>query len=271
MGRLLICWVTSAALSLGAAVAGAEVVVLLPQKDNTLYDDTGGGGGGQLSNGQGSAFFSGLSGSGAARRGLLAFDVAGSLPPGSTINSVSLTLHMDMTIAGAVTVSLHSALADWGEGSSSADGMGGGGGGAPAEAGDATWLHTFFPGQLWASAGGDIAAVPSAAAMVDGPGPYSWGPTTEIVAEVQGWLDSPGSNFGWVILGDESASPPTSKRFVSGQGADPALRPQLTVDFEPPLGPPAVAAIPTLDTAGLVALVMVIGAAAGILLRRRSY
>ncbi len=270
MGRLLICTLMVAVALLQGPVAVGDVVVLQPEKDNTLYDDTATGGGGQISNGQGAAFFAGLPGTGAPRRGLLAFDLAGSVPAGSTVNSVSLTLNVNMTVAGDVPISLHAALSDWGEGASNADGMGGGGGGAPAAAGDATWLHTFFNGLFWASAGGDFEPVASASILVGGPGPYTWGTTPEMVTDVQSWVDDPAGNFGWVVVGDETPPPPTAKRFVSREGVDAMLRPQLVVDFDPPGGGPTPAAsIPTLDTAGMIALIMVIGAAAGIILRRR--
>ncbi|MCH9652115.1 MAG: DNRLRE domain-containing protein [Deltaproteobacteria bacterium] len=270
MARLLICSLMVAVVLLGGPAAMGDMVVLQPEKDNTLFDDTATGGGGQTSNGQGAGLFVGLVGNGSARRGLLSFDLAGSLPAGSTVNSVSLTLNVDMTGVGDVPISLHTALSDWGEGSSNANGMGGGGGGAPAVSGDATWLHTFFNSQFWATVGGDFEPVASASMMVGGSGPYTWGTTPEMVADVQSWLDDPAGNFGWVVVGDEASSPPTSKRIVSREGVDAMLRPQLVVDFDPPVGGPTPApSIPTLDTAGLIALTMVIGAAAGIVLRRR--
>jgi hypothetical protein len=106
------------------------------------------------------------------------------------------------------------------------------GGGAPATAGDATWIHTFFPDELWDSQGGDFDPVASASAAVGSSGTYTWS-SSELAADVQGWVDNPGSSFGWAVIGDESAST-TARRFGSRENPNPALRPVLTVDYSPP-------------------------------------
>ena len=224
---------------LGAALASeaaADTVTLAPVRDNTLYETLDG----SLSNGAGDFFFTGRNLTGNKRRALLAFDVAGSVPAGSTITSVTLTLSMDRTSSGAQTVSLHELLADWGEGTSDAGGnpLGGGGSGALATPGDATWIHRFYDTVLWLAPGGDFEAVPSASAVVDQLGSYTWGPTAALAADVQSWLDDPSSSFGWILVGNESAFP-TSKRFDSRDHPDPAVRPRLTVEFTSPGGAPA--------------------------------
>ena len=50
-----------------------------------------------------------------------------------------------------------------------------------------------------------------------------------MVADVQGWIDNPGSNNGWMVIGDE-VNPTTARRFDSSEGGSP---PQLVVDFTP--------------------------------------
>ena len=53
------------------------------------------------------------------RRGVLAFDIAGSIPPGSMITAVSLSINMSRSPTDtAYVVELHKLLADWGEGTS---------------------------------------------------------------------------------------------------------------------------------------------------------
>ncbi len=266
MGRFL---PFSLSLVLGwvALSASADVAVLAPDKDNTLFEDASGGG--QVSNGQGSNFFAGRVGSGGLRRGLVSFDIAGSLPPGATVTSVVFTLNLSATIVGATSVGLHPLLADWGEAGSNSDGMGGGGGGAAAATGDATWLHTFFDSDFWTTPGGDFSGTASATQTVADIGPYAWGSTPELVADVQSWLEVPGSNFGWAVLGEEGTGPPTAKRFVSREEVDMGLRPQLVIEFDPPVGMPAPLVVPTLSAPSLVALAMMIAAAGGILLSRR--
>ena len=43
------------------------------------------------------------------------------------------------------------------------------------------------------------------------------------------WLDNPASNFGWLVLGDETAVA-TAKRFDTRESASP---PMLTIEFTP--------------------------------------
>ena len=117
-----------------------------PVKDNTLYEYVPADG--DRSNGIGDHFFAGKTAMGYIRRGVLAFDIAGSVPPGSTITSVSLTMHMSRTaLSNARTVELHRLLADWGEGTS--DATANEGQGAPATANDATWRHRFYNTIFW--------------------------------------------------------------------------------------------------------------------------
>lgn len=45
---------------------------------------------------------------------VIAFNIASAIPVGSKINSVTLTLHMSRTVAGAENITLHRLLAEWG-------------------------------------------------------------------------------------------------------------------------------------------------------------
>ena len=219
------------ALLASAAVACepilADVVTLPASKDNTLYQSATG----HLSNGAGEFIFAGMTAFPEVRRSLIAFDVAAAIPAGSTITSVTLTLNMSLTIVAGVPVSLHRAAADWGQGASDANGPEGMG--APAAPGDATWVHTFFDTSTWTQLGGDFGPAASATTTVDQIGPYTWGSTSEMVADAQAWLDSPAVNFGWAIVGDESIFP-TAKRFDSSENLNPAVQPSLRVEFTPP-------------------------------------
>src|SRR6266498_2300213 len=177
------------------------------------------------SNGAGFHFFAGETAMGELRRGVLAFDIAGSIPPGSTITAVSLSLNMSRTLLEtARTVELHKLLADWGEGTSHAPGEEGDG--APATTNDATWRHRFFDTIFWAMQGGDFSATVSASQVVGPVGQYTWS-SAQMVADVQSWLDNPSSNFGLLVLGDESTNA-TSKRFDTRESASP---PVLTIEF----------------------------------------
>lgn len=212
-----------------AASARPDAITINPARDNTLYEHPTV----DLSNGAGQHFFAGRIATPSAerRRGVLYFDVAASIPAGSTINSVTLTLYMSKTIAGPQQVTLHRLQAGWGEGVSNASGEEGGG--ALATSGDATWKHTFYPASFWTNPGGDFVAAPSAAQTVDQVGAYAWGTSAALVADVQFWLDNPSSNYGWLVIGGEGGST-TAKRFDSREHPTVANRPKLTIDFTPP-------------------------------------
>jgi len=217
-----------AAAPLATAVAGE--VTLSPAADTTIFEADP-----DASNGAGDGVFLGRTstmGGGAIRRGLIDFDVAASIPAGSRILAVELTMHL--TQAGGPPVerpaSLHRLLADWGEAGSVSPG----GQGAPAEPGDATWTRRFFPDVDWSMPGGDAAAGPSATTLIGfEPAPFTWGPTETLRLDVQAFLDDPGSDHGWLILGDESTAG-TSRRMFSREADDDALRPALRVRFAPP-------------------------------------
>lgn len=213
-------------ISYAAAGAGAAVVSVPASQDNTLYESPTGA----LSNGAGTGMFAGRTSqtSNSVRRGLIRFDVAAAVPVGSIITGATLTLHQSSANDDVRTVSLHIVNQQWGEGASNAT-TGNGGGGAPAQPGDATWLHRSFNTVFWASFGGSFSPMPSAAAPVGGNGAYAWS-SAQLAADVQAFLDDPSANFGWLLLGDESASG-TSKRFSTREEPDESLRPMLTVEY----------------------------------------
>jgi FtsP/CotA-like multicopper oxidase with cupredoxin domain len=238
---LAVALITFAVLSPGTTRAG--VTVLNASKDNTLYEKSDG----SLSNGAGSYFFAGRTTQGlgdSVRRGLIAFDVAASIPAGSTINSVTLALYMSRSNSGQSNqpVALHKLLADWGESTSNAGGQEGSG--DSAAIGDATWLHTFYDTLLWAAPGGDFSPTASATTTIgDTAGTYAWS-SAQVVADVQWWLDNPSMNYGWLLKGNESEQP-TSKRFDSRDNNDPGKRPRLTIEFTPPGATPTPTPTPT--------------------------
>lgn len=222
--------------------ANAGVAALTPVRDTTLYQSDDG----TLSNGSGEYLFAGTTAVGLIRRGLIRFDVSAALPPGTVIDSVSLTLFMNRTNTASEPVSLHRVLADWGEAGSNSKGEEGSG--TAAEIGDATWLHTFYDQEFWTSPGGDFGAA-SASILVAGNGFYTWGSTPGMVADVQSWLDGGPVNFGWLLRGDEAAES-TAKRFATREHQDPSLRPLLVIEYTPV---PAPVACPLLLASAVLA------------------
>lgn len=203
-------------------VRSQESVTLEPEKDNTLYEHPEG----NLSNGAGEHLFAGTTRENAIRRALVKFDLS-SIPADVTIETVSLTLNMSRTITGAQTVRVHRLRFDWGEAGS--DAAGEEGGGAAAAGSDATWIHMFYDTHTWPTPGGDFEADASATLSVADVGSYTW-ESEGLVADVQQWVDDDTTNFGWILVGNESANT-SAKRFDSRENATPANRPSLTVTY----------------------------------------
>ena len=224
-----------------APAALADVVQLGPSHDNTIYANLPGN-----SNGAGPSFFAGATATVAVRRGLVSFDIAAGVPAGSTITGVTLHLHNTGVQTVPNALSLYRLNESWGE--STSNGGTNGGDGAPAAPGDATWTHRFYDTTLWATAGGDAAASPSAASTVLGAGWYDW-TGLGLVADVQGWLSSPAGNLGWLLAGAEGTAG-SAKRFDSRESADPLVRPVLEITYT---AVPAPAGLVALGLAGVAA------------------
>jgi hypothetical protein len=138
---------------------------------------------------------------------------------------------MKMSKASSSTlasIGLRRVSADWGEAASNANANEGSG--AASLSGDATWIHRFKGTSNWVVAGGDFSGTISASASVGGVGDYTWTSTPQLVADVTAWHSDPSSNFGWILIGDESASG-TSKRFDAREIGTPDTRPQLTIQY----------------------------------------
>lgn len=200
-------------------VVSAATVSLNPVKDNTMFSESD-----TLSNGAGDYFFAGETALGEFRRGLLAFDIAGAVPAGATIDSVRLTLNLSKAQFITAPVSLHRSLLDWGEAGS--DAVANEGKGAPAQPGDATWGYAFYTMTPW-PAGGSFVGTASATTSTTYLGVYTW-QSAQMAADVQGWLDNPSTDFGWVVVGDE-ASIGSAKRFDSRDNPTAANWPLLEI------------------------------------------
>jgi hypothetical protein len=210
---------------LAALPAAADTVVLPAAADTTIYenfDDSGNGGG--------EWFFAGITNTAAIRRGLIRFDLS-VLPPGTQIQGVALRLGLSRGNGTGPQVGLHRVTQAWTEGGKNSEGQEG----APelAIAGDATWRFRSFPTLEWTNLGGDFAATPSASLTVPSPVPnvvtfHTWPSTAALVADVQGWVDAPATNFGWMLKLANEGPGRKSRRFQSRTNTD---APQLTVTF----------------------------------------
>ncbi len=151
------------------------------------------------------------------RRALLRFNLAAAIPSGATVTSVQLSLQAVQMLPAAPANSnfeLHRLLRAWNEAS-------------------ASWTWADNPSTAWDDGGaggaGDVATSASASVAVSGLGPYTFSSTPELVADVQLWVDDPGSNAGWLLRSNTEA-PFTARHFGTKEGGSSAA--SLTVEFE---------------------------------------
>jgi hypothetical protein len=224
--RLLLACAAFAAIE----TADAQTVTLTPVADNTLIETPA-----TNSNGAEPYFYVGRTLQFGLRRGLIRFDFS-ALPANATIQSVSLEVDLGATRGGAIPFGMHRVLASWGEGTAR-----GGGDGGPAGTGDATWLHRSYPTLPWTQPGGDYVPTASATTLLEiaSLNPYVWTSTPQLVADVQQWVNSPATNFGWIIVSGRESEARTSKQVLSRENNPP---PRLTVQYSVPEPPPSPAA-----------------------------
>ena len=219
--KTLLAIILTTAFGFIAGSANAAIINITPSKDNTLYEYDPADG--DTSNALGLHFFAGETAMSELRRGVLAFDIAGHIPPGSTIIAVTLSLNMSKTpLDDLRTVELHKLLADWGEGTSIAPGEEGDG--APATPNDATWRHRFFDTIFWTNEGGDRRG------QCKPVGRPCWTVHVEFGADgcrCAIMAGESGQQLRLARVGDESTIL-TSKRFDTREAANP---PVLTIQY----------------------------------------
>jgi glucose/arabinose dehydrogenase len=205
--------------------ATSGTVTLTSTKDNSIFSENS-----SNASGQGGMMFAGVTNSGNPRRGLVAFDVS-SVPAGATVSSAQVQLSVQLGRGTNDPSSLNLATQSWGEGTSNSGDTGGTG--VPATDGDATWNARFFSttssSTLWTTPGGDYIATASATTPVSTAGTYTWS-SAQLTTDVQGWVTTPASNNGWILIGDESTSG-TAKRVYSREATTASLRPNLTISY----------------------------------------
>lgn len=226
--RALCFSVAVAALALCGAASASTEVRIGPNADTTIFAEQGGGTGyDAISDGSGPNLWTSVIAAGVTRRALIRFDLT-ALPAGSRVLSAQLQV-FEVRARDEHAVSLHRVLAPWGEAGSNG---GDAGVGAPAQPGDATWSHRFWPTQTWTQRGGDVAATPSSTLFVGlGPGAFVWPSTDQTVADVQAWVNQPAANHGWMLIGNDLGVQ-NAKRFGSRNNATAQARPMLIVRYD---------------------------------------
>ena len=152
-------------------------------------------------------------------RGLMKFDLIRQIPLHSEITSVALTLAVTkVPLGGADSIfELRRVLQAWNES-------------------EATWNNRNGTNMPWSSPGGaeptDFSSTASAAIAINGLGSYAFDSTTNLIADVQLWVDNSSANFGWIVLTQLEDVGKTARHFASREAG--ASAPTLVVDFIPP-------------------------------------
>lgn len=209
----------------GKAYSVQDTVTIKAIQDNTLYEDAGG----LISNGQGKYMFAGKNNSGLIRRAILRFLLVEFMPPCSRVLNVSLKMHVSGGDPANRNIQLRKIQENWSEGNSDAPGLEENG--TAASGFDATWIHRYFNTDYWSSSGGTFSTTSRGSNIVGGPGYYTWSSTPEMVYDAQEWLNDNSKSFGWMLLGDESASS-NVKRFHTTETDTVEFIPELTIIYE---------------------------------------
>ena len=166
-------------------------------------------------------------GAGTRARALLTFNVGAAIPPGATILATRLNLTATDASAVSQAFELRRVFRPWSEGVQAAAA------GGPAATNDATWSHRLYPNVAWNAPGGspgtDFASAASAEISVGNAGAYRVESTPQLVADVQSWLDTPESNYGWMLLGKNEGALLSARTFASRENT--AQAPSLQIDF----------------------------------------
>jgi hypothetical protein len=196
----------------------ADATIFAEQTGGTAYD--------AVADGSGANLWTSVIAAGVVRRALLRFDLS-ALPAGAQLLEARLEAFM-IRLREPQSIALHRITAAWGEGASNG---GDAGIGAPATAGDCTWSHRVWPTQHWSTRGGDYVPSASASVSVAGwPAPVVWASTPALVGDVQGWINSPASNHGWMMIGRETGAQNAS-RLGSRNSTELSARPRLRVSW----------------------------------------
>jgi hypothetical protein len=222
-----------------AQAANAATVNLTSAADTTLSEN-------YPNNNLGAVAFanSGTTQNYTRNRALFRFDIAGAIPAGSRIQAAALTLEVTRQPSAGYTLSdfgLYRLLVPWGEGreTSPTNCQSCAGQGSAATTNEATWNDRFaFTTNTWAAPGAqatnDYVATPSATQTIYdvNNSPYTFGPAAAMTADVQGWLDQPTANDGWILICSDETDNFTARGYGTRESA--GFAPRLQVDYLPP-------------------------------------
>jgi hypothetical protein len=161
-----------------------------------------------------------------ARRALIRFEPGAEIPSGATIVSVELGISVTrVPLSPAISIfELKRVRQEWLET-------------------EVSWNVRREPGLAWEipGAGGDEDVQPerSSSTLMQGRGRYTFPSSDRLVADLQMWVDNPGTNHGWLLWSRSENVLQTARHFASRENVADA--PELVVEYtvetgiEPPL------------------------------------
>jgi hypothetical protein len=212
---------------LDATSATAAVISVPVSKDTTLFanDPDSNLGADDLS--------VGTTRLGLGSRALVHFNLAGTIPSGVTIQSVTLTLNVNRqsTSPQSDSYELHRFLVNWTEGTGTSNG-------SPALAGETTWNSRAHGATTWSTPGTQagveyVASTSGISPVVTSLGAVVVASTPGMVADVQQWANAPGTNFGWIVIAHNEGVPGTARRFTALETGAASAQLQITYVPEP--------------------------------------
>ena len=168
----------------------------------------------------------GPSGGSASSRALLKFDIAGNIPSNTIITSVALTvtvLNVPATPTNSI-FDLRAVLEAW-------------------SVSDATWTNRLAA-TPWSVPGGAIGVdysgnISQTNFFGSTTGLYTFVSTSNLVTDVQKWLQNSNSNFGWIIISEKQGTNFTERTLASS--GNTANAPTLIIQY---VAPPAIILLP---------------------------
>jgi hypothetical protein len=278
--RTLVC--CACVLVSGPAWAASQT---LAPSDDTFVNS----GNPNNNNGASSSFFTGTDGHGGLMRGLVQFVMPAGLQGRVVVTSTQLTMTIEALGNGAAGTpaieSLRALTEPWVQGNGLGDAPSSFTVGQPCDGTivGATWTQPNCPTSAnWATAGGTVSTTLTAQADTSGlpiGATVTWASASNPVmtSDVQGWIDSPGSNHGWRISSNTEGTTAQAQRFFSNEAG--STGPRLQINYSCKAGfvasgndcVAAPASVPALGPRGLAALVLSLFGVAIVLRRRRQY
>jgi hypothetical protein len=230
--------VTGAFVCLAVWQASAAGVAIIPVADTSILSGDPGNSMGKVE-----WLLAGIIQNRQTNRTLMKFDVAAAVPRGSKIQAATFYISVNRQASDELKHSfyeLRRMLRPWGEGTNYWSDQIGEGHGTPAGPGGATWLYSFFATNAWAAPGAaegiDFSEEITSSTFINSTEVFEFEGTPQMLADIQVWLDNPGTNFGWMLKSEAEARPDevfaSAKRFTSRE--EPANAPLLAITYTPP-------------------------------------